>query len=116
MKDLLSLINDGKSINPASRGTQPRNEGLNTARTKERSRTMKRIIFLAVAICLGVMLTAGMQPSTVQAKTKFVTIGTGGITGVYYPTGGAISKIINKNGRNTGFAARLNPPEDLFLM
>ena len=27
------------------------------------------------------------------AKTEFVTIGTGGITGVYYPTGGAIAKI-----------------------
>lgn len=26
---------------------------------------------------------------------KFVTIGTGGITGVYYPTGGAIAKIVN---------------------
>lgn len=29
------------------------------------------------------------------AKTEFVTIGTGGITGVYYPTGGAIAKIVN---------------------
>lgn len=27
--------------------------------------------------------------------TKFVTIGTGGVTGVYYPTGGAISRMIN---------------------
>ncbi|MBL7217510.1 MAG: TAXI family TRAP transporter solute-binding subunit [Desulfobacteraceae bacterium] len=63
---------------------------------------MRRIIFLASVICLGVMLTAGMQPSTVQAKTKFVTIGTGGITGVYYPTGGAISKIINKKRKEYG--------------
>ena len=63
---------------------------------------MRRIIFLAGAICLGVMLTAGMKPSTVQAKTKFVTIGTGGITGVYYPTGGAISKIINKKREEYG--------------
>lgn len=29
------------------------------------------------------------------AKTQFVTIGTGGITGVYYPTGGAIAKMVN---------------------
>ena len=27
---------------------------------------------------------------------EFVTIGTGGITGVYYPTGGAISRIVNQ--------------------
>ena len=30
-----------------------------------------------------------------QAK-EFVTIGTGGVTGVYYPTGGAICRLINK--------------------
>jgi hypothetical protein len=30
------------------------------------------------------------------AKTTFITIGTGGITGVYYPTGGAIARIVNK--------------------
>jgi hypothetical protein len=37
-------------------------------------------------------------PQTAQApaKTQYVTIGTGGITGVYYPTGGAIAKIVNK--------------------
>ena len=32
------------------------------------------------------------------AKT-FVTIGTGGVTGVYYPTGGAISRMINKKSK-----------------
>jgi TRAP transporter TAXI family solute receptor len=30
-----------------------------------------------------------------QRDTTFVTIGTGGVTGVYYPTGGAISRMIN---------------------
>ncbi|MGE4518199.1 MAG: TAXI family TRAP transporter solute-binding subunit [Desulfobacteraceae bacterium] len=30
-----------------------------------------------------------------ETKTSFVTIGTGGITGVYYPTGGAIAKTVN---------------------
>ncbi len=30
-----------------------------------------------------------------HAAPTFITIGTGGITGVYYPTGGAIAKIIN---------------------
>ncbi|MCK4536439.1 MAG: TAXI family TRAP transporter solute-binding subunit [Desulfuromonadales bacterium] len=32
----------------------------------------------------------------VIAATQYVTIGTGGVTGVYYPTGGAISKMVNK--------------------
>lgn len=31
-----------------------------------------------------------------QDRPVFVTIGTGGMTGVYYPTGGAISRMINK--------------------
>jgi len=30
-----------------------------------------------------------------QERGTFVTIGTGGVTGVYYPTGGAISRMIN---------------------
>ncbi len=34
-----------------------------------------------------------------SAQTRFVTIGTGGVTGVYYPTGGAISKLVNQKRR-----------------
>jgi TRAP transporter TAXI family solute receptor len=30
-----------------------------------------------------------------ESTLRYVTIGTGGITGVYYPTGGAIAKIVN---------------------
>ena len=37
----------------------------------------------------------GASALEAHAKTTFVTIGTGGITGVYYPTGGAIAKIVN---------------------
>ena len=32
----------------------------------------------------------------VWAEQTFVTIGTGGVTGVYYPTGGAICRLVNK--------------------
>jgi TRAP transporter TAXI family solute receptor len=32
----------------------------------------------------------------------FITIGTGGVTGVYYPTGGAICRIMNKHKKDTG--------------
>jgi len=35
------------------------------------------------------------QQKKQRQKTTFITIGTGGITGVYYPTGGAIAKIVN---------------------
>jgi TRAP transporter TAXI family solute receptor len=57
---------------------------------------MKRIglLTLIAAICLGLGLM--VSPTPVVAKMTFVTIGTGGITGVYYPTGGAICRIVNK--------------------
>ena len=45
-----------------------------------------------------VALLAGLAfggASSVQADT-FITIGTGGVTGVYYPTGGAICRLVNK--------------------
>ncbi len=31
------------------------------------------------------------------AQQQFITIGTGGVTGVYYPTGGAICRLVNKD-------------------
>jgi len=31
-----------------------------------------------------------------QAEQQFITIGTGGVTGVYYPTGGSICRLVNK--------------------
>jgi TRAP transporter TAXI family solute receptor len=33
---------------------------------------------------------------------QFVSIGTGGVTGVYYPTGGAICRLVNKDRKNHG--------------
>ena len=44
------------------------------------------------------MLAAGLAGSAAYAAgtTNYVTIGTGGITGVYYPAGGAIAKVVNE--------------------
>jgi hypothetical protein len=63
---------------------------------------MKKALMLGVAVLFGFALFAGSVPSDVQAKTTFVTIGTGGITGVYYPTGGAIAKIVNQKKKEYG--------------
>jgi uncharacterized protein len=56
---------------------------------------MKKLFIMSIALLFGIAFLAGSAPSTAQAKTTFVTIGTGGITGVYYPTGGAIAKMVN---------------------
>jgi TRAP transporter TAXI family solute receptor len=42
--------------------------------------------------------------STAHAR-KFITIGTGAVTGVYYPTGGAIIRMINRNSSRYGIKA-----------
>jgi hypothetical protein len=63
---------------------------------------MKKILILAVALMFGFTLFMGTAPTSAQAKTTFVTIGTGGITGVYYPTGGAIAKIVNEKREEYG--------------
>lgn len=49
---------------------------------------MIRTLIVAATMCSTLMLADGL------AKT-FATIGTGGVTGVYYPTGGAIAKMVN---------------------
>ncbi len=36
------------------------------------------------------------------AQDKFISIGTGGVTGVYYPTGGAICRLVNRDRKEHG--------------
>lgn len=38
----------------------------------------------------------------IAADQQFVSIGTGGVTGVYYPTGGAICRLVNKSRKDHG--------------
>ena len=64
---------------------------------------MKKSALLAILIAL--VFAFGAVPADVQAKTVFVTIGTGGITGVYYPTGGAIAKMVNAKRKEYGIRA-----------
>ena len=54
---------------------------------------MKKVhCYVAVLLCIAIF----MQGCKAR-KTSFVTIGTGGVTGIYYPTGIAISRMVNKN-------------------
>jgi TRAP transporter TAXI family solute receptor len=46
---------------------------------------------------LAVALTAAAAPSAASAQQKFITIGTGGVTGVYYAVGGSICRLVNKD-------------------
>ena len=63
---------------------------------------MKKSLLVVTALFFGLSLLVGFGPAPVQAETTFVTIGTGGVTGVYYPTGGAIARLVNKGRKEHG--------------
>lgn len=54
---------------------------------------------IAIAIALAV---TGIIAGPTAAQQKFITIGTGGVTGVYYAVGGAICRLMNKDRAKTG--------------
>ncbi|WP_300437353.1 TAXI family TRAP transporter solute-binding subunit [uncultured Mameliella sp.] len=52
---------------------------------------------LGAVVALGVACAAPMA-----SAQEFISIGTGGVTGVYYPTGGAICRLVNKSRKEHG--------------
>ena len=63
---------------------------------------MKKGTLLIAVMVAVTMAFVGLGPAPAAAKTKFYTIGTGGVTGVYYPTGGAIARIVNAKKKEYG--------------
>jgi TRAP transporter TAXI family solute receptor len=58
---------------------------------------MQKLLMSALAAAIMAV------PGGAQAQQQFVTIGTGGVTGVYYPAGGAICRLMNQNREEHGF-------------
>lgn len=54
---------------------------------------------MLAAVSAATLISLG---SAHAADTTFMSIGTGGVTGVYYPTGGAICRLVNKNRKEHG--------------
>ena len=54
------------------------------------------------ALYLATTLAATLSVGIAQAQQQFISIGTGGVTGVYYPTGGAICRLVNKDRKEHG--------------
>ncbi|MCB1419348.1 MAG: TAXI family TRAP transporter solute-binding subunit [Notoacmeibacter sp.] len=59
---------------------------------------MKKITAGALVVASGL----AMAGSAFAADQRFISIGTGGVTGVYYPTGGAICRMVNKDRKDHG--------------
>jgi TRAP transporter TAXI family solute receptor len=58
---------------------------------------MKRLSLL-----FTLLITTLLTALPCSAEQKFISIGTGGLTGVYYPTGGAICRLLNRNREEHG--------------
>jgi len=54
---------------------------------------------LTVTLCAAAIAIAAAAavPAPAAAQQRFITIGTGGVTGVYYPAGGAICRLVNRD-------------------
>ncbi len=67
---------------------------------------MKKILLVLLAVSLVAFIGCQKEEgAAAPSGPTFVTIGTGGVTGVYYPTGGAISKMVNKKSEEYGLRA-----------
>ena len=65
-------------------------------------KSKKKIPFIA---CFLIILLCNVTPAEPQAKTYFVTIGSGDVTGVYFPTGLTIAKMVNEKRNMYGIRA-----------
>jgi uncharacterized protein len=59
--------------------------------------TVKNSLFGAALVT-----TVAFGGVSAVSANSFITIGTGGVTGVYYPTGGAICRLVNKDRKEHG--------------
>ena len=50
---------------------------------------------LAAGVAVLLSLAVYLMSLPVQAQSRIVSLGTGGVTGLYYPTGGALCRLVN---------------------
>jgi TRAP transporter TAXI family solute receptor len=66
---------------------------------------MKKEMIIPAIVCFIIGLMFNAAPAKLSAETAFVTIGSGDFTGVYFPTGLTIAKMVNKKRNQSGIRA-----------
>lgn len=61
-----------------------------------------KLLATASALALGAVIGMTAAPEAQAQQPTFITIGTGGVTGVYYPTGGAICRMMARTRADHG--------------
>ena len=56
-----------------------------------------RISMCAAAFAATFVSAVTVPGAATAQQQRFITIGTGGVTGVYYPAGGAICRLVNRD-------------------
>jgi hypothetical protein len=70
---------------------------------------MTKAMYALVLFVTLAFISPGLLSTQALADTQFYIIGTGDITGVYYPTGGSIAQIVNKKRKEYGMRLIVEP-------
>jgi hypothetical protein len=63
---------------------------------------MKKLLIFSTALLFVVTVMFVTSPQVIAADQSFITVGTGGMTGMYYLAGGAICRLVNKTSKEHG--------------
>ena len=66
---------------------------------------IKRIIIYLMSSIMWASIMFGTMTAELQAETRFLTIGSGDVSGIYFPTGLIIAKMINDKRDEFGIRA-----------
>lgn len=58
--------------------------------------------FSLIAASMAILAGTCLDVQAARAADKIITVGTAGVTGVYYPAGGAICRLMNRGRKETG--------------